>query len=262
MTSVMMSGGKVKMRGGKARVGAAGDPCCCDAWRQARDCADDSLVDIWMHVTDAATYTGASAIFSLFSFPSECYYFDFDDPTSDTPGTVFLPGDVYATYEVCEECGAAPCWNGVCDDTTAYAADFTGTWDLPGGAAPCSSVVAVGGSVSAAPVTLNIYPAVGACYFSKDDPFGGPPVPYYVDTTTPGQVLDINLNRFIILTIGFDPLSEHCFIWVITAQVDGAGTYFRWYGPRNANAAGTYTLDTTFADPCFTSRIPATITVT
>lgn len=74
---------------------------CC--FTQARACADDALVDVWMRKADAATITGA---FTL-TGDEACYYFGTD--YSVCPGTTYELGDVAATYDDCAACGGGDC---------------------------------------------------------------------------------------------------------------------------------------------------------
>lgn len=98
--------GKVGAAGCRGKVGWAG---CGRPYRQARSCPSvGSLQDVWMTVTDAATFTGA------FSIAGVCYYFSFSDPTSGSPGTVYAAVDATAFADCCDcdaiNCGARfPC---------------------------------------------------------------------------------------------------------------------------------------------------------
>lgn len=71
-------------------INVCGDP----TYTQARRCADDALVDLFMLTTDAV---GIAA----FSYSGICYYFDGD---IDTPGTIIEPADV-TEFADCTECG-------------------------------------------------------------------------------------------------------------------------------------------------------------
>lgn len=102
MAGVLMNDGKVSMLDGKVVMGEVDDNCCCGTHRQARRCRDDFLEDIWMTLADAATLPGS------FSLDFECYYFDFSDPPSSTPGTVYTPADVTA-YDDCDTCPRCLC---------------------------------------------------------------------------------------------------------------------------------------------------------
>lgn len=146
----------------------SGSPCrCCGGgYRQARRCSDDGLVDVWMTTDDADTLTGAFKISPEGS--GSCFYFNFADGTSDTPGTIYAAADVTETDIDCGHCCiccteltvtiSAPnpaSWRGVydvhrvagCDsltglawETDAHLSDFTpgalglfwtgGTWKI------------------------------------------------------------------------------------------------------------------------------------
>lgn len=98
-------------------------PCCCGAYRQARYCDDDTLADAWFTSADAATLTGA---FKLTATGDTCYRFAGD---TGTPGTIYTPDDVSATYENCASC-ACEC----CDAITVFVppifGDAAGTYDM------------------------------------------------------------------------------------------------------------------------------------
>ncbi len=68
-------------------------------YRQARQCPSvGALVDVWMTTTDAATFPNA------FFIPSVgCYYFNFTDATSPTPGTTYVVADAEARAD-CAGC--------------------------------------------------------------------------------------------------------------------------------------------------------------
>lgn len=68
--------------------------CCC--YRQARNCADNTTQNVWMKSSNASSYTGAFKIGT-----STCYYFNFADSPSSSPGTLYGPSDVTATGASC-----------------------------------------------------------------------------------------------------------------------------------------------------------------
>jgi hypothetical protein len=63
---------------------------------------------VWMTEADAATLTGAFRIDGI------CHYFDFDDATSDTPGTIYDTGDVTEEYASCTACLEDSCPEAYC----------------------------------------------------------------------------------------------------------------------------------------------------
>lgn len=97
-------GKRIIRKDGSRAIGEPGAKCCCNPkYRQARKCPspDGELVDVWMTEADAATLPDA------FTLNTRCLYFDFEDATSDTPGTVYPASDATA-IDGCEEC-PSPC---------------------------------------------------------------------------------------------------------------------------------------------------------
>ncbi len=77
--------------------------CCCGptTYRQARRCHDNTLVDVWMTVLDAAL-TGGSFLVSLTN--SLCLRFDPLDPTYSTPGGPVYPLSAAVLFTSCISC--------------------------------------------------------------------------------------------------------------------------------------------------------------
>lgn len=115
---------------------------CCDcggggggggnAYRQARLCGSGALADVWMTTGDAASVP-------FFRYSGTCYYFDYSDATSTTPGTIIGAGSV--TPEVsCAGCNPAPCTcPGVFSNTYAIAGYFNTMFDPSGCFGPGNS---------------------------------------------------------------------------------------------------------------------------
>lgn len=87
--------------------------CAAACFRQARDCTDDSLVDIWMTCDDALIASGGTLgkSFTMISGPEGCYYFAGGDGTFTVPGgTLYVFSDALATGVECGDCvPCAPC---------------------------------------------------------------------------------------------------------------------------------------------------------
>jgi hypothetical protein len=74
----------------------------CPLYRQARSCDDNSLANVWMSNVEAIA---SGACFYTNSPPYTCYYFDFTDPTHDTPtGTVYSAASVTPSVFPCNRC--------------------------------------------------------------------------------------------------------------------------------------------------------------
>ena len=73
--------------------------CCCSCYRQARNCSNNTLANVWMTCTDAAMFPNA------FSIGSNYYRFNFSDATYAAAG-----GTVYAASAAVARSGCpAPC---------------------------------------------------------------------------------------------------------------------------------------------------------
>lgn len=101
------AGQRVIRSDGSRGIGNAGDPCCCDCYRQARLCFDDTLADVWMICSDAAMFPDA------FSIGSACLYFNFADATSPTAGGMIYPAAAAVAQPSCAEC-PTPCFVADC----------------------------------------------------------------------------------------------------------------------------------------------------
>lgn len=155
----------------------------CPSYRQARICPSvGDLQDVWMTVADAATRPNA------FSIGTTCYYFNFSDPTSTTPGTVYTAADATA-FDSCAACAGAPCtcpedvctnyivsgtmtrsqWSGVgCTGTQSLLC--SGTWNIPcsiAGLGPCAWVFTGGGGGNPCGI-LQVFGDIGGIVLSLD----------------------------------------------------------------------------------------------
>lgn len=90
------------------------DCTSCDnaCYLQARDCSDDSFVDIWMTCADAIIASGGvgkNNAFHMISGPFGCYYFKAGDATTVIPGgTLYTFSDALSTGDVCDNCSPVP----------------------------------------------------------------------------------------------------------------------------------------------------------
>lgn len=100
------NGGIVTANGGVVVKTASSDcGCCVPNYRRAHKCGTGDFVDLWMLDTDAAGYTGVFKV----SGGDYCYYFDFGELTSTSPGTVKTPSDVTNTYSACTNAACKSC---------------------------------------------------------------------------------------------------------------------------------------------------------
>ena len=78
--------------------------CCCGCYRQARNCSNNTLANVWMTCTDAAMFPNA------FSIGSNCYYFNFADATHATAGGTVYAASAAVAAASCSACPTpAPC---------------------------------------------------------------------------------------------------------------------------------------------------------
>lgn len=197
----------------------------CSNYRQARLCSDDSLANVWMTTADALTRSGAFYVNNILI----CYYFNFVDATSNSPGTIYAASAsvAKANCAACPGCASVPC-----DGTTSYQVDMSGLWNVIVSCAVNESANAP----TAQPVTFL---ATGSCGFNPDS--GDLPIYLASGQSTSGNN-SIEVTGTPALDHINDPYGSGCSVWrfVIALAIGSAYVSVEFLGPTGPNAAGNY----------------------